>query len=221
MISDPKATTCMSKWSVFLLVGIVNDFVFGSCIAISGLASHPFGSWQPRDSNKTFMWIRDGLPNNLPGVRTIIYGYDTNLPESQSFQDVEDIARGFNDELRTYGWNSPFAKPVAFLAHSLGGLVLKDALIKVADNESDSRLLNLIRGAVFFGVPNLGMSQKHLRPIIKDNPNQVLVDQLAESSNYVRQLDRAFFKHSFNEKLRFFWAYETYESPTVIVGEPH
>lgn len=36
------------------------------CIAISGLASHPFGSWKHRESGSDFMWLRDRLPQDVP-----------------------------------------------------------------------------------------------------------------------------------------------------------
>ncbi|KAL5087412.1 hypothetical protein Trisim1_007811 [Trichoderma cf. simile WF8] len=36
------------------------------CVVISGLASHPMGSWQPRGNEKSFMWIRDKIPELVP-----------------------------------------------------------------------------------------------------------------------------------------------------------
>jgi hypothetical protein len=64
-----------------------------SCIAITGLSSHPFGSWKQR--NGQHMWLRDSLPNDLKGARVLLYGYDTSLLQSQTFQNVDDIAITF------------------------------------------------------------------------------------------------------------------------------
>lgn len=97
------------------------------CITISGLASHPFGSWQPHGGDKSFMWIRDKLPQFLPMVRFATYGYETKLFPSTSFQSVPDLAISLVAVLRSCGWSSPTAKPLIFLAHSLGGAVLKQA----------------------------------------------------------------------------------------------
>ncbi|KAI1171637.1 hypothetical protein F4777DRAFT_564930 [Nemania sp. FL0916] len=139
------------------------------CIAISGLASHPFGSWQPRASDKTYMWIRDALPKRLGGIKTIIYGYDTKLDESRSFQNIPDLARELINCLQTYGCNLQPAKPIVFLAHSLGGLVLKEALVQLYyySNKDYESLLYLVRGVVFFGVPNLDMEQFYYSLYIK------------------------------------------------------
>jgi hypothetical protein len=138
---------------------------------ISGLASHPFGSWQSRQGDKTFMWIRNILSKHLQGVRSIIYGYDTKLGGSQSFQLIPDLAQALINQLQTYGWNSTSAKPIVFLAHSLGGLVLREAMVKLdrSPNEKHTILLSLFVGAVFFGVPNLGMEQSQVQTIVDDN----------------------------------------------------
>jgi hypothetical protein len=47
------------------------------------------------------MWLRDGLPHDLKGARVLIYGYDTNLLDSQTFQSVEDIAIAFCKSIRS------------------------------------------------------------------------------------------------------------------------
>ena len=71
----------------------VTVLTFCSCIAISGLGSHPFGSWKERDGQH--MWLRDCLPDDLEGVRVLLYGYNTDLLDSQSFQDIDHIAANF------------------------------------------------------------------------------------------------------------------------------
>jgi hypothetical protein len=38
------------------------------------------------------MWLRDQLPHDLKQIRSILYGYDTKLLMSESFQTVEDLA---------------------------------------------------------------------------------------------------------------------------------
>ncbi|KAK3342072.1 hypothetical protein B0T25DRAFT_358324 [Lasiosphaeria hispida] len=193
------------------------------CIAISGLASHPFGSWQPKGEDKTFMWIRDGLPNHLQGTRAIIYGYDTQLHESTSFQSVRDLANELINQLETFGWGSLLMKPLAFVAHSLGGLVLKDALAQLGKSTSETykTLLSIVRGAVFFGVPNLGMEQDHFRIMAQNNPNEALIEDIARGSNYLKRLNEEFTQHTSEQHLLCFWAFETSESPTLAMTADH
>jgi hypothetical protein len=194
-----------------------------SCIAISGLASHPFGSWQPKGGEKKFMWIRDALPRDIRGMRTIIWGYDSRLRSSRSSQLVPDLAKKFINQLQTYGWGSQSARPMAFLAHSLGGLVLKEALVQLHEisNEGYKDILALMKGAVFFGVPNMGMVQQHLEHLAVNSPNIHLLEDLGRGSSYVTDLSRRFREFrasSLYTELQFFWAYETKWSPTVKVS---
>ena len=46
------------------------------------------------------MWLRDSLPDDLPGARILIYGYDTELQKSQSFQSLRNLANQFSNHLR-------------------------------------------------------------------------------------------------------------------------
>jgi len=167
------------------------------------------------------MWIRDAIPASLPGVRTAIYGYDSKLLDSKSFQSVGDIARSLILHLKSAGWNLPSSKPIVFLAHSLGGLVLKEAIVQMADREkSISTILNNIQGAIMFGVPSLGMEHSHLMAMVEGQANESLIQDLSRDSggNYVRQLNARFEGLSFLGKARILWAYETEESPTVVVS---
>jgi hypothetical protein len=79
-----------------------------SCIAITGLSSHPFGSWKERGGQ--FMWLRDSLPQDLHGARILLFGYDTSLLQSQAFQGIDDIAVEFSRNIRSVRQNSKVSK---------------------------------------------------------------------------------------------------------------
>ncbi|ROV90935.1 hypothetical protein VMCG_09991 [Cytospora schulzeri] len=186
------------------------------CIVISGLASHPFGSWQPKGNDKDYMWIRDTLPRQLPHIRAILYGYDTTLVNSYSFQSIPEVANTLIDHLMPAGWQSSEMKPLVFLAHSLGGIVLKQMLVLLNKSENLRQLmLNRARGGILFGVPSQGMTQGPLLAMVKGRPNETLVRDLAKGSPFLRDLDIAFSSIGHNLRMGFHWAYETKESRTV------
>ena len=164
------------------------------------------------------MWIRDDLPQHLEVTRAILYGYNTELNKSRSFQRISDLAQALVCLLQTYIWNNQLAKNIAFLAHSLGGLIVKAAIVQLAEsqNESYTSLLRLISGAIFFGVPNDGMAQEQFRTVVRGNPNEALMDDLDKDSNYLRELNKSF--QSLARPLKCFWAFETLQSPTLIVS---
>ncbi|KAF7529190.1 hypothetical protein G7054_g9937 [Neopestalotiopsis clavispora] len=190
------------------------------CIAISGLSSHPFGSWQPKGETKTFMWIRDALPKSLPTIRPILYGYDTTLVNSNSFQSILDLALGLLRHIEANGWESPTSKPLMFLAHSLGGIVLKQALVSHASRmQHDDPLRQAIKGVISFGVPNLGMEQSHLRAMVDGQPNEPIVADMSVNSQYLSQLDEQFTGIAHLWHIQVYWAYETRKSPTVFKND--
>jgi hypothetical protein len=39
------------------------------------------------------MWLRDFLPNDIPKIRTLIFGYDAALKNSTSTSSIGDYAR--------------------------------------------------------------------------------------------------------------------------------
>ncbi|KXJ85385.1 hypothetical protein Micbo1qcDRAFT_141600, partial [Microdochium bolleyi] len=168
----------------FTPLNLVNDDVDHEidCIVVSGLSSHPFGSWKQRGGS--FMWLRDDAAWRSPNVRTLLYGYDTSLVGSESFQDIDDIGRKLGDFI-TRVRKHPVVKPrpVVFIAHSLGGLVVK---------ETDEINARSVYGLVFFGVPNRGLCISYWLPIVDNQPNENLIRNLAPGSHYLRNLHHRF-----------------------------
>lgn len=162
------------------------------------------------------MWIRDALPLDLPQIRPIIYGYETTLPRSKSFQTITDLASQLINQLASNGWTAMSAKPLVFLAHSLGGLVFKRAVVALANSGYDDSAIQ-IAGGIFFGVPNFGMEQSSFLSIAEGNPNEILVEDLSPHSPWLKGLEAQFNGISYLRKMNIFWGYETCTSPTYIV----
>lgn len=175
---------------------------------------HPFfllylAAW----SASEFMWIRDRLPKTHPGIRCILFGYDTHLAGSRSFKNIDDIAITFTAKLRSIGCTSPSARPMVFLAHSLGGVVLKQALVQVArSGDGEVELLSKVREIILFGVPNRGMRISHLAPMVKGQPNESLVQQLSMNSACWKDLQEQFRGIALHRDMRLISVYETQQS---------
>lgn len=77
------------------------------------------------------MWLRDALPQHLirarVHVRVFIYGYDSQLIESDSFQEISDLGRSFKNIIVQLTQNGATSKPrnLVLLGHSLGGILVK------------------------------------------------------------------------------------------------
>ena len=162
------------------------------------------------------MWLRDALPHDIPSARILTYGYDTRLAESNSFQSLEDVASTFRASLRIALNSRPPDRPLVFIAHSLGGLVLKQALIQMASGDDiDKGLFQSTYGILFFGVPNQGMDISSLLAMVDDNPNLPFLTMLSKDSGILGALIERFrtvFDFTDSEIISF---YETYASRTA------
>ena len=108
-------------------------------------------------------------------------------------------------------------RPIIFLAHSLGGLVLKQALIQMEDssNATDKANFQSTYGILFFGVPNQGMDVRSLRLMAGEQVNLPFLLTLGKESQLLRDLHRKFCS-SFNFQSSVIISYyETIKSPTA------
>ncbi|KFZ03699.1 hypothetical protein V502_10733 [Pseudogymnoascus sp. VKM F-4520 (FW-2644)] len=191
-------------------------------IAISGLGGHAFGSFKARDGQH--MWLCDSLPRDLPGAQIMIYGYDTQLHGSASFQDIESLASSLRASIaaqRTSGSTNakPKTVPLIFIAHSLGGLIVKEAMIQMKNDKKHQDILESIYGGLFFGVPSQGMEITSLVPMVAGQLNQALLHTLGKESQLLRNQFRDFPKAFDSKDSEIFCYYETEMSRTAKLAE--
>ncbi|UKZ79213.1 hypothetical protein TrVFT333_006963 [Trichoderma virens FT-333] len=196
---------------------------YDSVVAITGLGGHAFGSFKERGGDH--MWLRDALPydltsekNDRPMARVMIYGYESAVAESTSMQNLEDLASSFHNSLISLAAR-PETRPIVFIAHSLGGLIIKQALISLAksENEEDKRLLQTVHGVAFFGVPHDGMDTSSLIPMVGNRPNRLLIESIDRINSQILSIQQREFHHALGAKgdAEVFCFYETKLSPTA------
>lgn len=133
------------------------------------------------------MWLRDELPHDLPDFRIMIYGYDSNLEGSTSFQNLLDMGQKFRNAIREARPRP--AKPLILLGHSFGGLVIHEpiSLLRKGHTDSDRLTFGAIKGVVFFGVPSQGMDIKSLIPMVGNQSNTGFLHTLGPNSPVLRR----------------------------------
>ncbi|KAK1762095.1 ankyrin repeat protein [Phialemonium atrogriseum] len=195
------------------------------CVVVSGLSSHPFGSWKERGGQ--FMWLvddNDAYPDN---VRMLLYGYDTSLVASKSFQDITDIGERLALSVKsvrkpprnkTRIEPRPRPRPIVFIAHSLGGLVVKEAVCHMIANDRFNA--QCVYGLVFFGVPHQGLLVEPWLRMVNKQPNKGLVECLKHGSRVLQRLDDRF-RDAFNfPGSKVISVYETLQSQTTKEKAP-
>ena len=122
-----------------------------------------------KPDRKYIYWPRDLIPKSLPTARVFVYGYDTNVRHALgspiSKNTVYDIAFDFLQSLEAERHSQPL-RPLVFVAHSLGGIVVKEALRRSHGFESHHAHLHQIYAAtaaiLFFGTPHGGADPRGL-----------------------------------------------------------
>lgn len=57
-------------------------------------------------------------------ARIMIYGYESDVVNSNNMQNLEDLATALHNSLLAIATGSTL-KPIIFIGHSLGGLIIK------------------------------------------------------------------------------------------------
>lgn len=125
-------------------------------------------------------WPRDLLPIQCPRARIMVLGYDTIIARHQfagsanknsifthSRNLVNDLSRS-----RTLG------KPILFVVHSLGGIVIKEMLsiCSTSNNQTFRDILKSTAGVIFLGTPHRGSSAAGVGEIARKAASMLLMD---------------------------------------------
>ncbi|MCJ1246224.1 hypothetical protein MMC30_003430 [Trapelia coarctata] len=170
-------------------------------IAVPGLGGHAIKSWRRPDREQ--VWLRDFLAQDVPEARILTYGYDTLVVKSQSKASIADLAKSFLEALKNCRISAEEQRrPIIFLAHSLGGLVVKEALAQASvtgknEDMESQKIFKSCYGLMFFGVPNKGLNNASLVSMAKGHPNETLIRDLQvdsghETSSFLRSLHHRF-----------------------------
>ncbi|KAK4180059.1 ankyrin repeat-containing domain protein [Triangularia setosa] len=115
-------------------------------------------------------WPKDLLPTTLPRSRVLTFGYDTHVRHRHfgpalNKSTIYDMAKGFMTELEAMR-RSAASRPLLFIAHSLGGIMVKEVLRQAYNNRNHhlqfKRIFDSTVGIMFFGTPHRGSDPRGL-----------------------------------------------------------
>lgn len=130
-------------------------------VLVPGLGAHPYHTWIWKGPNapQGFSWIREALPADFPTARILLFQYKSqwfgNDSVSASLTDIANsLVRDLDND--TERKKAP-QRPILFIGHSLGGLVIAKAIWTAqARNDYFPRVFRSITGCLFLGSPFRG-----------------------------------------------------------------
>lgn len=128
---------------------------------VHGLTGNRIETWKA--ANREDPWPQDLLSKEIPNARILTFGYDAYIVKSgfatASRNRLIDHATKLLVALQGLRWKTKtVSRPLIFVAHSMGGLLCKHAIIDSRDNpvERFKDIFYSVRGVIFLGTPHRG-----------------------------------------------------------------
>ncbi|KAF2148017.1 hypothetical protein K461DRAFT_248275 [Myriangium duriaei CBS 260.36] len=126
-------------------------------VAVHGLGANVDWTWVWKDGDKHIHWLRDAhmLPSQIPRARIIAYNYDSRWHSDAPRTRISLCGKDLVYSLQTFRHDQP-RRPVVFLGHSLGGLVICYALVFADAGDETRSLVQHTVGFCSLGTPFRG-----------------------------------------------------------------
>ncbi|KAK4451259.1 hypothetical protein QBC34DRAFT_484100 [Podospora aff. communis PSN243] len=122
-------------------------------IVIHGLGGHRMTTWQHTQTGA--YWPQNFIPGDFENARVMVYGYNSKVAFSKSTAGVEEFARDLLERLIAVRQDRPTSRPIIFICHSMGGLVVKKSrlwLLRRGDNHASEQIVN--KNSAVLQLPN-------------------------------------------------------------------
>ncbi|KAH6624184.1 Alpha/Beta hydrolase protein [Chaetomium sp. MPI-SDFR-AT-0129] len=146
-------------------------------VAVHGLGGHYLNTWAhvpSRGNGDATLWLRDLLPQKLPNAHVMSFSYDSAIynradqsvraTAGKLVQLLRDIREEYEDQNR----------PIVFIGHSLGGIIIKQALKHAKDRRHLFPDIHTnTTGLIFFATPHRGADAARWAAIVMDIASSV------------------------------------------------
>uniref|UniRef100_A0A3Q1IL27 Protein SERAC1 n=1 Tax=Anabas testudineus TaxID=64144 RepID=A0A3Q1IL27_ANATE len=152
-----------------------NQPIKADVLFIHGILGAAFKTWRQKDrnilddgkeeeskDNYTECWPKSWLAADCPNLRVLSVEYDSHLSDWMAKCPAENqrksLAYRSQELLKKLKLAGVGERPVIWVAHSMGGLLVKKMLLDASDNPEMNGLLKNTKGIMFYSVPHRGTS---------------------------------------------------------------
>ncbi|KAF4501482.1 hypothetical protein FAGAP_2317 [Fusarium agapanthi] len=183
-----------------------------------GLMSRYYGALSMRDAEGAASeadrpapsWVRQGLRREADRARILLYEHPSTTEDTR----LSTLADALLEELGNLRKREKQTRPVVFVGHSIGGIIVKMVLTKASRDPSFEDIYRQCYGAAFFGssyfaMPSLATGIQNLLQLSAPMPTSI-TDDLRVGNTLLLQLDDDF--KSMAHDFRIWTLYETIDS---------
>lgn len=168
---------------------------------VHGLTGDRESTWTA--DGQSAPWLKTLLPLRLSRARILTYGYDAYVVRMSvaSANRLNDHAMNLLTKLTTdRQLNNASSRPLIFVAHSLGGLVCKEAILLSRNNPEPHlcRVFDCTKGVIFMGTPHKGAWMANWAKIpasaigLAKSTNKSLLEILETNNQYLESIQSRF-----------------------------
>ncbi|KAK4455447.1 tetratricopeptide-like helical [Podospora aff. communis PSN243] len=162
--------------------------------AIHGLGSNPRSAWRYVGNGTEVYWLQDLLPQQegFENLRIIMINHQTRWDSNSPEADFDVFAKMMLDEIEHLHHKN---RPIIFIAHSFGGLLLKRSLVLATSRSKD--VARMTKGVLFLGVPHFGTKAAFIASLLActaywRGSSTTMLEYMAEGNSIVERLDKDF-----------------------------
>ncbi|KAK4244847.1 hypothetical protein C7999DRAFT_34830 [Corynascus novoguineensis] len=198
-------------------------------VLVHGLGSNYNTTWaHKRDDGSRYHWIRERLPKDIPDARILGFEYPSRWYDDPVTTSLTECASQLlrsliQDRCHIEGpemCRTRRTRPIIFVGHSFGGLVIKQAMVMASQvlssnsprikYENHRDILSAIAGVVFLGTPHRGSSFAALAGLkislgshlLRVQANDEIITILKPDSYVLDELQRTFAQLCSDERMR-------------------
>lgn len=112
------------------------------------------GSANPDQDRPAPSWVRQGIRREADRARILLYEH----PPAEEGATLSSLADALLEELERLRTREDQNRPVIFVGHSVGGVIVKMVLVKASKNTKYEGIFRQCYGVAFFGTPHQGSS---------------------------------------------------------------
>ncbi|KAK4164656.1 putative kinesin light chain, partial [Cladorrhinum sp. PSN259] len=170
------------------------DVVAVHGLNFKGSVNHAQETWMKGDK----LWLKDFLPASLPRpARVMLFAYNSSPAIEASAIKLDDHAKKLLHWLHLEREDEQ--RPIVFICHSLGGLVVKQALVEAKLDESYKSIFEATCLLAFFATPHQGgnyasvghVAAKIARTVLIAPSNDLLSALKKSSDEATRRFEQA------------------------------